>query len=571
MVLQRKNRLPRILLIACLAGVLVLGLWAYGLLHWDLSDWGRNDSTIAFQHYPTAVGLAAYVRDLAHEYPELVQIETIGYSLVGHPLQGVTIAAAGTIPPDARPALFIAAQQHAREAITSQAVAYFVQDILSSFREDPTVGYLLSTRTIYWVPQLNPDGNDHFLNANSRQRGNSRATDLDGDRHVSEDGTDAAGINTLERQMFRFSADWVAESHGQVFRTGWAGQTSNGDYQHITGYRSNIVTQGGWAIDQLDNDGDGQTNEDGLLGVDLNRNWDVEWDRGDASAASQLYRGSDPFSEPETTAVSDFVLNHPNIVAGLDVHSGTELILIPWSKIDEETPDHEILDQMARKGSQLTDTAHAVASQGLYMASGTLKDWLYQQGILALAPEIYGDSQFSKIVRLWPSNWYLTFSSLAEQFNPPPAAIWLTGERWKEFLLYMLSALPEANVSSLSLNGRELSLTCTNTGLVALDLEVELWRGGRQVATQRLSELSDETGTVTFTGVTDGGYLLRLRSQPVIAIKRHAPFWQELQLTVASDRLLQVSGVTVPPDLGQPFAGLTAPAVPYESEQWHLR
>ncbi len=569
--MRRKIRLTRILLIACLSSVLVLSLWGYGLLHWDLTDWGRNDSTVAFQHYPTAAGLASYVQGLALEYPDLVQVETIGHSLSGQPLLGVTIAAPGSASPDTRPALFIAAQQHAREAITSQTVAYFVQDMLSRFQSDQAVGYLLSTRTIYWVPQLNPDGNDRFLSDNSRQRGNSRATDLDGDGQRSEDGPDAGGLGTLERQIFRFSDDWIKESQGKVFRSGWAAQDGNGDYLHIANHNLSIVTQTGRIIEQQDDDKDGRTNEDGLLGVDLNRNWDADWDRGDAAPSSQLYRGADPFSEPETAAVRDYVLSHPNIVAGLDVHSGTELILIPWSKIDAETPDHEILDQLARKGSQLTDTAHTVASQGLYMAYGTFKDWLYQQGILALAPEIYGSRQFTRIVRLWPTNWYLTFGSLAEQFNPRPAAIGQSGERWKGFLLYMLAALPEANLSSLSLDGQELSLDCTNTGLVPLDLDVELWRDGRKIASRRLLDLSDETATLTFASVTDGSYLLRFRSRPVIAVKQHASFSGELPLTVASGHLRPLLDAAAPPDLGQSWSGLTAPADPYETDKWHIR
>ena len=188
-----------------------------------------------------------------------------------------------------------------------------------------------------------------------------------------------------------------------------------------------------------------------------------------------------------------------------------------------------------------------------------------------MAPEIYGSRQFTRIVRLWPSNWYLTFGSLAEQFNPPPAVIVRTGERWKDFLLHMLAALPEASISDLSLDGSELSLTCTNTGLVSLDLEIELWRGGRQTAARRLSDLSDEAETVKFAGVADGDYLLRLRNRPNIAGKQHAPFTQELQMTIASGQLVASEVVATPPDLGQLFSGLTAPADKYETDKWHIR
>ena len=45
------------------------------------------------------------------------------------------------------------------------------------------------------------------------------------------------------------------------------------------------------------------------FGVDLNRNWDFEWDAPGHSKdpCSDLYRGPSPFSEPEPQAIADFV------------------------------------------------------------------------------------------------------------------------------------------------------------------------------------------------------------------------------------------------------------------------
>jgi hypothetical protein len=50
----------------------------------------------------------------------------------------------------------------------------------------------------------------------------------------------------------------------------------------------------------------------GCEGVDLNRNWDWHWGGVGASRdpCSDTYAGSRAFSEPETRAVSDFLLDH---------------------------------------------------------------------------------------------------------------------------------------------------------------------------------------------------------------------------------------------------------------------
>jgi len=50
----------------------------------------------------------------------------------------------------------------------------------------------------------------------------------------------------------------------------------------------------------------------GCEGVDLNRNWDWHWAGVGSSQdpCSDTFAGSHAFSEPETRAVSDFILDH---------------------------------------------------------------------------------------------------------------------------------------------------------------------------------------------------------------------------------------------------------------------
>lgn len=50
----------------------------------------------------------------------------------------------------------------------------------------------------------------------------------------------------------------------------------------------------------------------GCEGVDLNRNWDWHWGEVGASQdpCDETFAGSKAFSEPETRAVSEFILDH---------------------------------------------------------------------------------------------------------------------------------------------------------------------------------------------------------------------------------------------------------------------
>ena len=76
-----------------------------------------------------------------------------------------------------------------------------------------------------------------------------------------------------------------------------------------------------------------RNNGDGTFGVDNNRNWGYEWGGAGASTqtSSETYRGTGPFSEPETAAMRDFFNARPNIVSNIDFHSYSQLVLSPWA------------------------------------------------------------------------------------------------------------------------------------------------------------------------------------------------------------------------------------------------
>src|SRR5690606_37321069 len=73
-------------------------------------------------------------------------------------------------------------------------------------------------------------------------------------------------------------------------------------------------------------------------GTDLNRNWGYKWGCcGGASdnPSSETYRGSAPFSAPETAALRDFVNSRvvdgtQQIKAAIDFHTYSELVLWPF-------------------------------------------------------------------------------------------------------------------------------------------------------------------------------------------------------------------------------------------------
>lgn len=139
-----------------------------------------------------------------------------------------------------------------------------------------------------------------------------------------------------------------------------------------------------------------RNNGNGTWGVDLNRNWGVGWGGQGSSGdtGSQTYRGTAPFSEPETKAMSEFITAHPNIVTYNDVHNYGQLLLWPWGYKSELPPDHEDFAFVGQRAVDIirgvhgTTYTHGSVARILYFASGVSIDWVYgEHGILAYSYE----------------------------------------------------------------------------------------------------------------------------------------------------------------------------------------
>ncbi len=124
-----------------------------------------------------------------------------------------------------------------------------------------------------------------------------------------------------------------------------------------------------------------RNNGDGNFGVDLNRNFGYGWGWDDEGSSpytwSTTYRGSGPFSEPETQVYRDFI-NSRNIRASLTYHSYSNLVIYPWDYVDVHTPDHATFNRvsalMTEENGYYCGTAYDAVG---YLTNGGTEDWLY--------------------------------------------------------------------------------------------------------------------------------------------------------------------------------------------------
>ena len=156
-----------------------------------------------------------------------------------------------------------------------------------------------------------------------------------------------------------------------------------------------------------------RNNGDGAFGVDLNRNYGYLWGYDDQGSSgnpqSETYRGSAPFSEPETQMMRDFCNAHEFQVA-YNYHTFSNLLIHSWGYQPINTEDETTFANISHLAG--ADNFYLYGNSSvLYTVNGSSDDWMYGEQtskpkILAFTPEV-GSPDYG----FWPPSW------LIERYN----------------------------------------------------------------------------------------------------------------------------------------------------------
>lgn len=256
------------------------------------------------------------MRDLAKKNPDLVKLFKMKRpSLEGRPVFGVEIATdVEDTKTDGRPICYIDALHHAREWPAAEYTMLFIHHLVESYGKDKEVTALLRKARVIAVPVVNVDGFDYS-------------------REAVIQNPNLAGFNGFE------------------------------------GYwRKNRRSLTGVTVPAA------QKNPD-AYGVDPNRNYSYRW--GDSSGGSsgnyvsQTYRGSEPFSEPETRNVRDIILGRP-VVGVVTNHTYQATVLRTGGG---KAPEDDLLESIGARMAKILGY-ESRGSVG-YPTTGTTDDWAY--------------------------------------------------------------------------------------------------------------------------------------------------------------------------------------------------
>jgi hypothetical protein len=134
----------------------------------------------------------------------------------------------------------------------------------------------------------------------------------------------------------------------------------------------------------------GRTNDNR---VDLNRNWDYEWQVTATHGTRPVYAGEFPFSEPETAALRDLI-HEQDIEAAIFYHSAMGKIFSGADRL------HSATFELAEAMSEATGYPHAPEGVPGQITTGDSIDYLSTQGIAAVEIELTTHQDID-----WDRNW----------------------------------------------------------------------------------------------------------------------------------------------------------------------
>ncbi len=325
-------------------------------------------------------------RDLAAAWPDLVELRSIGKSVEGRDLLLAVVTDRSTGPDTAKTAFWCDGNIHGNEVQGGEACLYLVWWLCENRGKLPRVRKLLAERAFYVLPSVNPDGRAHWFDAPNTMhssRSGMRPVDNDRDGLFDEDGpNDIDGDGEiLQMRIEDPDGDWKPDPLEPRLMVHCA-----------PGER------GKWRLlgeEGIDDDGDGRIDEDGPGGYDPNRDWPADWRTSSEQPGAPPY----PCSLPETQAVVDFLVAHPNVAGFQSFHNFGGMILRgPGSKAFGAYPerDDRVLRALAARGEeQLPFYRSMQIGKDLYQVHGGEVNFAYETlGIFSFSNEMWSSALY---------------------------------------------------------------------------------------------------------------------------------------------------------------------------------
>ena len=195
------------------------------------------------------------------------------------------------------------------------------------------------------------------------------------------------------------------------------------------GYEYNRTTNpsggGMWRKNRRNNGGS-------IYGVDLNRNygpfayWNSSNGGSSTSPSSDTYRGTAPFSEPETNNIKNFLATR-KLKNALNYHTYGNYLIFPYGALNRETPDSLIFREYAVDMTNYNNYTYGTDLQTVnYSTRGNSDDYFYDGDIVLNSGKIFAMTPEVGTTGFWPSQAEI-FPLAIENVLPNLYYAWVAG------------------------------------------------------------------------------------------------------------------------------------------------
>jgi len=340
----------------------IVGGVRHGISYFPRSNYPEIKPLVAgemdFKHYHTYEEVIYFLNKWAKDYPNLVDLYSVGRSYEGRDIWQITITNKSTGKDTDKPAFFVEGNRHSGEVTAAECALMIAWQVLTNYGQDPEITKLVDTKTLYLRVKNNPDGSELYLNTAQSNRSTVRPNDDDGDGLLDEDAPEDLNsdgyITQMRKKVEEGKGDSIIDPEDKSGRLMKRVGLGKGNY---------MMSSEGW-----DNDGDGRVNEDGIGGLDLHRNYPENWrpmpgldmtGRGWTQGGAGEY----PLSEVETRYVVLFLFQHPNVSIGQTMDTTVPMLLRPPSTSRSEDSmfkeDLALYKYFDTEGKKITGYAQA--------------------------------------------------------------------------------------------------------------------------------------------------------------------------------------------------------------------
>jgi hypothetical protein len=334
------------------------------------SNYIEGDDSLVFgpslSNYHNYTEIIIKLNDLDRNFPEYIDVFSIGKTYLGHEIYAVRIT--NEQINTEKNEFLIVAQHHAREQITVENALYFIDKIINdSINQDENIIKLLNDKEIYVIPSLNIDGS-LLISSFPWQRKTVSGLNLNGGEL----------INNLSLTIPEIEPKDI---NGDGYISAFFKEEDLNDWT-ISGFEG---------IDLNDN---GIIGEDVSGGTDPNRNYDYGFGNPSFSSSlpeSVLYRGEYAFSENCTNNLNNFIKDH-SFETVVSLHSGIQAIFYP--RVSQTNNKEELDFQNYENVISSLDEILEFNTINMMSEAGLFAPWMYwenEDNRIAICLETYGN------------------------------------------------------------------------------------------------------------------------------------------------------------------------------------